>query len=736
MIVVTGGAGFIGSELVRQLAARGHDVVVVDNLVNGHRENLQEIVSDRVRLVVADVRDPGTMARVLRNAELVFHLACLGVRHSIHSPLENHEVNAGGTLTLLSAARDSGVKRVVHVSSSEIYGPARVVPMAEDHPPMPTTVYGASKLAGESYARAFHRTYGYPTVVVRPFNAYGPRCHHEGDSGEVIPKFLLRCLAGSPMVIFGDGAQTRDFTYVSDIANGIMLAGFEDGAVGETINLGSGSETTINDLAALVGEVAGRVDGAQVVHDAERPGDVRRLCADTSRAKALLGFGPTVSLREGICRLREWYSKLGRPVEALLAEEIVHNWQAAEAGHEPGDRPRVPVARPSVGEGEAAAARRVILSGWVTQGPEVGALEREFAAYCGARYACAVSSCTAALHLALLAVGVRPGDEVITASHSFIASANSIRYCGARPVFVDIDPATFNIDPGLIERAISDRTRAILCIHQVGMPCDMATILQIARRHALPVIEDAACASGSEIQWEGSWQRIGRPHADIACFSFHPRKLLTTGDGGMLTTNSESFDAQFRRWRQHGMSVSDVQRHAARSVVFESYVSLGYNYRMTDIQAAVGRVQLNGLAEGVEGRRRLVARYHRLLAELPGIRTPVEPVHVRSNWQSYCVRLPAGTDQRQVMQTMLDEGIATRRGVMCAHREPAYPTGTWSCGVPAGSCDCPAGTCRRLRESERAQDEAIVLPLFAGMTTQEQDRVVATLARALGAGRE
>ena len=196
----------------------------------------------------------------------------------------------------------------------------------------------------------------------------------------------------------------------------------------------------------------------------------------------------------------------------------------------------VPVARPHLGHEEVAAAGRAILSGWVTQGPEVAAFEREFAAYVGSPHACAVSSGTTALHLALLAVGVRPGDEVITVSHSYIATANSIRYCGATPVFVDIDPATFNIDPRKIEPAISERTRAILCVHQMGMPCDLKAIVEIGRRRGLPVVEDAACAIGSEILWQGQWEKIGKPHGDVACFSFHPRKLLTTGDGGMLTT--------------------------------------------------------------------------------------------------------------------------------------------------------------------------------------------------------
>ena len=186
---------------------------------------------------------------------------------------------------------------------------------------------------------------------------------------------------------------------------------------------------------------------------------------------------------------------------------------------------QIPVAKPWIGESEAEAVKRPLLSGWVTQGPEVAVFETEFAAYVGAKYACAVSNCTTALHLALLAVGVEPGSEVITVSHSFIATANSVRYCGARPVFVDIQADTFNIDPALIEDKITERTRAILCVHQMGLPCDLKEITTIARGHKLPVVEDAACAIGSEILWEGNWQKVGKPHGDIACFSFHPRKL-------------------------------------------------------------------------------------------------------------------------------------------------------------------------------------------------------------------
>jgi len=379
----------------------------------------------------------------------------------------------------------------------------------------------------------------------------------------------------------------------------------------------------------------------------------------------------------------------------------------------------IPVAKPWMDEREVEAVRRPILAGWVTQGPEVAAFEREFATYVGAKYACAVSSCTTALHLALLAVGVQPGDEVITVSHSFIATANSIRYCGATAVFVDIQAGTFNIESARIEDAITERTRAILCVHQMGMPCDLKAILEIAHRRSLPVIEDAACAIGSEILWNDKWEMIGKPHGDIACFSFHPRKLLTTGDGGMLTTSNSEWDRLFRLWRQHGMNVPDTVRHGANEVIFESYPELGYNYRMTDIQAAVGREQLKRLPEIIERRRFLAGRYRELLGNVPGLRLPEEPSWARSNWQSYCVRLPERCDQRQVMQFMLGRGVATRRGVMCAHREGAY-------------ADVPRTW--QLTDSEQAQDRCIILPLFHQLTEEDQNYVVEKLRDACQAG--
>lgn len=326
-VLVTGGAGFIGSHLVDGLlSADVREVRVVDNFVNGRRENLAAALGDpRTTLVVADIRDRAAMAAVLDGVDVVFHLACLGVRHSLHDPVENHSVNAEGTLLLLQAALAAQVSRFVHVSSSEVFGTAQRTPMDELHPTWPETVYGGSKLAGEAYARAHGRAYGLPVVVARPFNTYGPRSHFEGDSGEVIPRTIVRSLCGEPAIVFGDGEQTRDFMHVSDTSRGLIALASCEAAVGQTVNLGSGSETTINDLVTAIHWSVGP-DSGGIERLEDRPGDVRRLLVDDTLMRTLTGFRPEVRLEDGIGELVWWFATRPEAPQEMLEAIEDRNW--------------------------------------------------------------------------------------------------------------------------------------------------------------------------------------------------------------------------------------------------------------------------------------------------------------------------------------------------------------------------------------------------------------------------
>ncbi len=325
-ILVTGGAGFIGSNLVDALVAETRDeIVVMDDFSTGTRANLSRHDGrGRVVVVEGDIRDEARVREVMRGVDLVYHLAVQCLRVSIGDQYLVHTVNATGTLNLLIAAREADVSRFVYCSSSEVYGTALRVPMDEEHPLAPTTPYGASKLAGEAYARSFHLTYGLPVVVARPFNTYGAREHFEGAYGEVIPKFAVRALNGAPLVVFGDGDQTRDFTEVQDTVRGLMLAATTDAAVGDVVNIARGEEVSINVIARLVLEAVGAK--GTIEHAEPRPGDVRRHVADTRKARELLGFEARTGIREGIGRYVGWLRGSTDDVREMLSREVLFNW--------------------------------------------------------------------------------------------------------------------------------------------------------------------------------------------------------------------------------------------------------------------------------------------------------------------------------------------------------------------------------------------------------------------------
>ena len=326
-ILVTGGAGFIGSHLVDKLIQEGCFVRVIDNLANGKLDNLnQHKTNRRFRFILGSILNNVLTVEALKDIDIVFHLACLGVRHSIKDPFENHRVNAEGALRVLELSKKAGVKKLIFCSSSEVYGSAKYVPMDECHPTLPRTVYGASKLAGEAYARAFHDTYGLKTVIIRPFNAFGPRSHHEGDAGEMIPKSIVRALNGKPVFIFGDGSQTRDFTYVQDIASGLYRAATHDNLIGSTFNIGSGFEISIKKVAQIILKAIANFS-LKVTYLKSRPGDVSRLYADANLFARKTGWEPTVSFREGILKTISWFKSKERGLADLFKQEAGVNWE-------------------------------------------------------------------------------------------------------------------------------------------------------------------------------------------------------------------------------------------------------------------------------------------------------------------------------------------------------------------------------------------------------------------------
>lgn len=367
----------------------------------------------------------------------------------------------------------------------------------------------------------------------------------------------------------------------------------------------------------------------------------------------------------------------------------------------------VAFSRPFFGVEEERAAAEAVRSGWVVGGPRLAEFEERYAALCGGQHAIGVSSWTTGAFLVLKALGIGPGDEVIVPSLTFIASVNVIVHAGATPVFADVDPRTFNIDPDDVARKVGPNTRAIMPVDQLGMPCEIDRIIDLAKRHELLVIQDAACAVASQFR--------GKPVgslAPISVFSLHARKVVTTGEGGMIVTNDVELAKRLRRLRHQGMSLSDFERHGASPTTFESYPEVGYNFRITDIQAAIGLCQLDRLDDMLARRRKCAERYIAALSNHPFLEPPFVPDYAVPNWQSFQVRVrPNGPLTRNaVMEALFAQGLSTRRGVMASHLETPYRY--------LGAV---------LPVTELAAAECIQLPIHSGMSEADVDFVIETL---------
>lgn len=374
---------------------------------------------------------------------------------------------------------------------------------------------------------------------------------------------------------------------------------------------------------------------------------------------------------------------------------------------------KIPITKPFFDKEEEKAVTNVLRSGWVTQGPKVEEFENAISNYVGTKYAVATTSATTALFLSLYILEIGPGDEVIVPSFSFIATANVVVQVGARPIFVDIDPRTYNLDPLKIEQAITSKTKAILFVDQVGLPADYTSISKIAKKHNLFLIEDAACALGSKFQ-----NKMVGSFAPLTCFSFHPRKAITTGEGGMIVTNNKQWAQKLKMLRHHGMSISDVTRHKLKKIIHESYSLIGFNFRMSDLQAAIGVAQMEKLPEILKKRALLANYYTQAFKNHPLISPPFIPSGDTHNFQSYIIRLKKNSKitRDELMQKLLNKGISTRIGVMAAHLQPVYQSMFKGISLP---------------ETEQATKETITLPLYPQMNPAEQDFVIKSVSEAI-----
>ena len=721
-ILVTGGAGYLGSSLVGLLLKQGHDVRVFDRFCFGRNALEEFAASPQCEILQGDVRRLQEASALLEGIDAIAHLASLSNDPSCNLDAEMAaDVNVESTRELVNKAIQRGIRRFVFASSCNVYGKGMFDILDEESPPNPVSIFGRTKLEAERLLLAMKGEHFEP-VVARTATMFGwsPRMRFD----LAINHMVATALRNGGIKVFGGGNQWRPFVHVRDAAEAfaLLLTAPAEAVSGQVFNVGREDfNWRIIDLARHVARTLGGI-GVEIEKDDD---DLRTYRVQFDKIRNTLGFNCTRMIDEGIREVRDGLleSQIDpfqdvyfnvRRLKQLLATPV-------DEGGEPIAARFIPLAKPCLGPEEEAAVVAALRSGWLTSGPHIQSFEKALSEITAAPQVVALSSCTAALHLCLDHLGVRPGDEVITSPITWASTGNTILHMGAKPVFADIRRNTLNIDAAAIERAITERTRVIMPVHMAGQPCDLDAVYGVAAKHGIPVVEDAAHALGASYKGK----RIGS-YGNLACFSFYAIKNVTTMEGGAVALKDQEVAARLRLLAANGMSATAWERYGRSAVAHPAEViEPGYKYLMSNVGAAMGIEQLKKFAAFQAARRRIAHMYTTVLSDLDEIWMPEIIDGVEHAWYSFIVRLK------------LDKLTKTRNEIAAALRRENVGTGVHFFGLHLHPYyrEFLGLHPEDLPEATSASHEVLSLPLHPQMADKNVHEVVEALKKVLAHAR-